>query len=113
MYLGNKISFLEQWTGTCFIASMYVMPLFYLLVNKHIVLNNKIANLIIQCGKASYNIFLFQMLYYTFFAGIIYKYIPYNVGQLLLCLLISSSIGYIFFKKEDPFTKSIIKKVVK
>ena len=111
-YLGNQISFLEQWTGTCFVAAMYIIPIFYFIINKKLLLKNRLINMIISCGKASYNIFLVQMIFYTFGAGIVYRYIQCNIFQLIICVIVPSVMGYIFFKKEDSYTKGVIKRII-
>ncbi|ORU01133.1 hypothetical protein D081_0581 [Anaerovibrio sp. JC8] len=112
-YLDNQVLFLERWTGTCFIASMYIMPVFYVLVRRNCILKNKFTDIIVRCGQASYNIYLFQMLFYYFFAGLVYQYVSYGVIQLLILFFVPPIIGYVFFTIEDPVTKSIIKKLVK
>ena len=110
-YFGNKVLFLEQWTGTCFVASMYVMPIFYIMVNKTFQIN-KSFDPIKKIGMASYNIFLFQMLYYKFLAGAVYNYIHYTLLQFVVCIFFPLIVGNLFFTKEDIFTKNIIKKIL-
>lgn len=63
---------------------------------------------LINLGKASYNIFLFQMLFYEFIVKVVYKYIPYGWLAICLCLGICLYGGWKFYCWEEVRTKKTI-----
>ena len=68
-YLGYKTSIITYWTGTSFIASLWVAPFaFYFLQSKK--LHLKPLELL---GKASYHIFLTQIVYYVGYCELLEK----------------------------------------
>lgn len=96
------------WTKTSFMAAFYIMPIFYCLVNMKYVKNIK-CKLLELCGRASYNIFLTQMVYYcTFLPG----YMQAHIGKMavvfntIICLVV----GTLFYFMEKPLTTWVVKK---
>ena len=105
-YFGFTPVITTYWTHTSLFAVLFIMPIAAVLL-----LNDKIKCKPIELlGKASYNIFLVQMLYYNV-ASIIYGAIENRVLQLLLNIVICVSVGFLFYLVETPITKYFIKKV--
>lgn len=100
-YLNCKFLFFEQWVGTNFIACMYIIPLFYIIINKKLSSNNIFVCIICKCGMASYYIFLFQMIFYAYFYFIVYNIFHVSIYQLIICLFVCTVAGYLFYKIED------------
>lgn len=59
-YLGYEPVIITEWTGTSFVACLYILPIAAVLLRK-ISVGNRVVEVV---GKASYNIFLVQMIYY-------------------------------------------------
>ena len=99
--------FTQWWTGTSFWASMFIFPIAAFLISKNI----KFKPLEI-IGKASYNIFLVQMLYFWCCADIIYGW--FSSANTFLLLLINAvfcvTVGIVFYYIETPITKLITRK---
>ena len=102
-YLGFVPVVTTKWTKTSFIACMYIMPVFAFMVK----------NCRFRCrplemlGKASFNIFLTQMIYYLA-AGSFYRRIPGRMMQLLVSVGLSTVCGVIFYMAETPVSKRIL-----
>ena len=108
-YFGNALWPLNTvWIGTSCLAGLYIIPLYkwFICINlqKDLSWLQPISNL----GKASYNIFLFQMMYYAFLAKTVYKFVPYDWLKLCLCVSICLYGGWKFYCWEDCRTKKII-----
>lgn len=95
----------KLWTGTCFCACMYVIPLVAILIHRYTIK----CTILEHIGKASYNIFLVQMVFYPYGAKYIYHYVEMRGVQLLLNLLICLGVGVIFYYVETPVTRLIIR----
>ena len=66
------------WTSTCFLACLYLLPIAdFLICRVHC--SFKPAELV---GKASFNIFLTQMVYFVYGVGFVRKIIPNHILQL-------------------------------
>lgn len=105
-YLGITPIFTKYWTGTSFWACMYILSIAAFLISRK---NMRFMPLEI-IGKASYNIFLIQMIYYLFFASYIYRIISNPYLQLGANFVICIVAGVLFYYIETPVTKFIIKK---
>ena len=104
-YYGLTPVFTEQWKTTCVFAVLFIVPIMKLLV-EHPSLNNRLLQTI---GKASFNIFLTQMMYYAYGAPLLGRlHIPF-LGQLIINYLMCCSLGVLFYIIESPFTKKVIK----
>lgn len=86
---------------------LFIIPIFGFLVDKNI----KFAPLEI-IGKASYNIFLTQMVYYCYLYGKIketFGNIYLNaVASIAICVII----GIVFYEIENRITKKVTAKVI-
>lgn len=108
-YIGSAPSFLRNWTGTCCIACLFLCPFMYQVLNYG---NNLKNNMICYIGKASYNIYLFQMLYYWICFSVICNHINNRLLQLLISILICLTVGCLFYKIENPFTNYVVQRLV-
>lgn len=102
------------WTSTSVISCLMIMPLMYKLT--HIKLSNKFGKLfnsIELIGKNTYCIFLFQMLFYCFWAKtIIYTKISSRLIQLIICIVINILGGYLLHWIEKGVVILIYKCVI-
>lgn len=98
---------LVHWSQTCFLTALFILPIagFLLRSNKMMALSFPPLELI---GKASYNIFLVQMVYFNYVAHRIYQHVP----SMLLCVIINLAItvlaGSIFYFFERKITSTCI-----
>jgi len=106
-YLGYSPKIIIYWKNTSFIACLYIVPIMFLLIKK--VKNFRFVPLEI-IGKASYNIFLVQMVWYTVGSWYLEKFIQSRVFLLGANILVCIVGGVIFYYIETPITKWIIKK---
>lgn len=109
-YFGNALWPLNTaWRGTSCLAALYIIPLYKWLVCLNLQKTLSWLQPISNLGKASYNIFLFQMMYYAFLANVVYKIVPYGWLKLCLCVSICLYGGWKFYCWEGCRTKKIIK----
>lgn len=105
-YVGLTPLITIHWTGTSFWACLYILPISLIL------LKTKLNCKVIECiGRASYNIFLIQMVYFNF-AGYIYNLIPCRIIQILFNIVFCAIGGIVFYYIEMPITKYIKEKVL-
>lgn len=104
-YLKVEPRVITEWTGTSFIACLYLLPISGFLIKKvHIRCKP------IECiGKASFNIFLVQMVYFAFAAAFVRKVTGVHILWLLAHIVICMTIGIIFYFVEQPITKKILR----
>ena len=86
------------------VACLYIIPVLRILIRQCKVHNKFLETL----GKASYNIYLVQMLFYWAFFDKLHEIVAYRAWNLLLCFVICISIGMIFFWFERLLTKRVI-----
>lgn len=104
-YLGYTPPVTNFWTGTCFWACLYLIP-----ISAWILRSSGMRNSILELfGRASYNIFLVQMVYYRG-AGIVYGLIKNRALQLGVNLMICLVMGLIFYYIEQPLTAFVNKR---
>lgn len=104
-YLGYTPPITNFWTGTCIWACLYIIPISAWILNC-----NGMKNGILELfGRASYNIFLVQMVYYRG-ARIVYGLIENRALQLGINIGICLGLGVIFYYVEKPVTDYINKK---
>lgn len=86
-YIGITPPITRYWTGTSYLASMFIVPITYFLIKKT-KLSFKPLDIL---GKASFDVFLMQMVFYSFFAGIVYGVVEHSliriVGSLVICCI--------------------------
>lgn len=99
----------RTWSGTSYIASFYLFPIacFALRRNMH----GKATILIEYIGRASYNIFLAQMIYYIHFADIVYSVFNSRVLAFLFGVLICLIIGCLFYEADRHFIRAVIRRI--
>ena len=79
-------------------------------INGHRRQLNSIHNKTLELfGKASFNIFLVQMIYYLVASKFLYPRIENVIVILIINLLVCLSVGVIFYKIETPITQKVIK----
>ena len=96
-----------SWARVNYLSSLIVMPVVYVLIKKYYSSLFKLQ-IIQQIGKASYNIFLVQMIYYNCIANILYSKVKGTLMQLTVCIIICCCIGYLFYLVENKITIYII-----
>lgn len=108
-YSGYSPKILTYWTSTCFLTSMYIIPVMDFLTGwkKRTVRFFPLE----LAGKASFNIFLTQMIYYCVFIEDINRLISNSLLRITASILICVIGGILFFLLENRFTKFVIKKI--
>ena len=107
LYMGYKPRYVIHWTGTCFLAAMYMIPIVCILIRKF-----KLRLVPIEfLGKASYHIFAMQMLYYYTVAPLVYQSVQNRKVQLLLSMGCCVCSGVLFYFVETPVSKFLQNKV--
>lgn len=104
-YLGHELYPFNYWSTTCFVACMFIMPLIYLWL-KHVEFRFPPLELL---GKASYNIFLAQMVFYFGAVPLWYNHMGGKAGRLIGAYIICLVGGVIFYFIEQPITKAVRK----
>ena len=102
-FLGYLPRVLTDWSVTSVLAALYIMPIFALAV-EHGKFHFAPLDLL---GKASYDIFLLQILYHSFWVEHIYALIPQRPLQLLVNILICCAVGIAFHFIETPITRKL------
>lgn len=102
-YAGYKPIFFFRWSRTSMLAVFYIAPIAYWLI-KNCKWECKPLALI---GKASYNVFFVQMVYFHM-ANRIFDGVEGNFGGMLTCYTICIVLGILFYKIETPITKKVL-----
>ena len=102
-YAGYKPMFFYRWSRTSMLAVFYIAPITYWLI-KNCKWECKPLALI---GKASYNVFFVQMVYFHL-ANRIFDGVEGNFGGMLTAYTICIVLGILFYKIETPITKKVI-----
>lgn len=96
----------QQWTGTSMMCAFWIFPIFIYLLKKIKSIPRLKINMV---GEASYHVFLVQMVYFS------YKSIlgmDFNIYlRCLINVIISVSVGIIFYYFEKPIQKFVKEKV--
>lgn len=103
-YRNITLFFITYWRTTSFATTLHVIPLFYWLKSTQFK-----CGFFERIGKASYNIYLVQMVYFAFFAGWLYDRIPYTILRLVINLVLCVCMGLLFYVVETPVTRFVIK----
>lgn len=98
----------EYWKTTAMPVAFYIFPIVILLFRKfyHSKIPGKLGKLLTWIGKASYHIFLVQMVYYHFELGgaimqaVWYIAVPFNI-------LVSVPAGLLFYELDNRFIKKM------
>lgn len=107
-YFRWELAFVPYWGGTCFVAGMFLLPLAYML------LSIKMSSHVLETvGKASFNIYLTQMVFFYFYYSIDISalgiYIKNDFIRFLICLAINILVGTLFYIIERPVTSNLIR----
>ena len=107
-YTSYNPLFITKWKDTSLFFGFYVIPIVYnILKIKRRDIKLKFISLV---SKASYNIFLVQMLIYYIFECLRYNFTDNVLVNILVMIVMSFLLGIIFYKIESPITKKLIKK---
>lgn len=102
-YRGYKPVIFFRWTRTCMIAVLYIAPIAYLLIKKCTWECKPLALM----GKASYNIFFVQMVFFhvanKILGGVEGTWLP-----MLLSYAFCITVGILFYYIETPITKKVL-----
>lgn len=103
-YMGYSPKIITYWTGTCFIATFLIWDF----CSRYFKMKNTIRFKPLEIvGKASYHIFLVQMVFYAYGVGLVYSVVPSVVAQLLVNIFICVIFGLVFYRIEDVLRKRI------
>ncbi len=96
-----ELELFRFWTRTSMLTAFYIFPIIYLLFHylKNKKIPGKVGVLLSEIGKASYHIFLVQMMYFEFFDDILFPLHPavlVTIGNVLVCV----TVGYGFYLIE-------------
>lgn len=105
---GERARIITYWQGTSLFACLYAAPLLFPLIAKG-KMRFKPLEII---GKASFNIFLMQMLYFLYYDFAVTEPSG-DLTEYLLSVLICVTAGVIFWLLEQPLTKLITKKITR
>lgn len=105
-YLNYSPGITQFWPETSFIAALYIVPIFQLLWRY--CKNCRVPGLTLL-GKASYHIYLVQMVYYYLCADYVYLRIPDRKVQLLVSIAACVSVGILFYCLESPITNKLLR----
>ena len=103
-YKNITLFFITYWRTTSFITTLHIIPLFYWLLDKPLK-----CGILERIGRASYNIYLVQMIYYQYRSGWLYSIITQPICQLVFNLVICVCVGLLFYAVETPITRYVIK----
>lgn len=84
------------------------MPILMILISRYQKLQITLLEIF---GRSSYNIFLTQMVWYAYGAGIIEKYAVNRFFCLYINMIICLGVGVFFYYFEVPITRRISKKI--
>lgn len=105
-YTSYSSKIITFWRGSSFVVCLFIVPILGWLIRK-VHWGFKPLEIV---GKASFNIFLIQMIYYNL-ADRIYEMIPGRGMQLLFNIVNCVVAGVIFYYLEQPITKFVVKKL--
>lgn len=97
---------ITMWNTTSLLTGLYVVPVMIVLITK---INKGFATLELY-GKASFNIFLVQMIYYNFIDRIMI-HIANKPVLLIFNIVIIGILGICFYYIEAPITKNVTKRL--
>ena len=107
-YLGGVPVFTKYWTSTSFVASLLIcFPCSLLLLFTNI--RFLPAEYV---GKASYHIFLFQMVFYEYAANYIYQSVSSRPLSFLVCFSSCISAGLLFYELERRPSAALQRRIV-
>ena len=102
-YCGYRSTYFSRWSKTSMPAALYIAPIIYLLIKKCTWECKPLALL----GKASYNIYLVQMVFF-YMANHIFDGVKGRLSSMLFTYVVCLVLGVIFYKIETPITQRVI-----
>lgn len=102
-YLGYQTRIIKYWTNTCFISTMMVVPTVSYLIR----LTTLTFHPLELIGRASYNIYLVQLVFFFGYSGRVYRFIDNIWLRLLIVMVFNVILGILFYFIEAPFTKKL------
>lgn len=100
--------FNRSWSDVNFMSCLFYLPIIAFILSKQITFKP-----LEQIGKASYHIYLIQMLYYNFVKkSILIKFLKNQFLWCTLSLLICVLIGFAFYKTENRLLKKLKKLII-
>lgn len=102
-YAGYKPTFFYRWSRTSMLAVFYIAPIAYFLIKKCTWECKPLACI----GKASYNIFFVQMVFFHL-ANRIFDGVEGSFPAMLTTYAFCISAGLLFYKIETPITKKVL-----
>ena len=106
-YAGYTPRIVYWWSKTSFLAVLYAIPIFALVFLRLAPHWGPVELL----GKASYNIFLTQMVYYRYGTRYVYPHISNRILQLTANVVICLAVGVVFYLIENPLTRKLKKRI--
>lgn len=93
---GEHAKIITMWQGTSVLTALYIAPIFYFLVRKA-----KLAFLVLEViGRASFHVFLVQMLYYHYWHSYFKDFFAPLPGY-LITLVVCTALGVLFWALES------------
>lgn len=96
----------NYWSGTSMFAVLFIIPIVAFLITN----TNTHFKPVEILGKASYNIFLVQMVYYLA-ASHVYNKVENRLVQLIISIILCTIIGTVYYYIEAPITKWLVNKI--
>lgn len=107
-YTSYEPKIIVYWTRTSFLACLYLVPIAYVILKRDLKFGLAPLELL---GKASFNIFLTQMVYYFLFSDLVYGCIQNQYVRIIVNTLVCCAFGVLFYHIESPVTKKLIKRI--
>ena len=104
-YTGYKPIILKYWTTTSFLACLYIIPVMMIILTWEKKITCKGLELL---GKASFHIYLIQMVYYNFFSERVYALVSSGQVRIIINIIICIVVGLVFYWVERPVTKLMV-----
>ncbi len=99
---GYEPKIVTFWSTTCLLCNLLIIPALGWCLLKVSIAFKPIEII----GRASYNIFLVQMIYYCF-PDEIAKALPNDWARLFVSIILCVSVGLVFYLMETPLTRKI------
>lgn len=105
-YVEIETFFVVYWKGTCVWTVLYLIPF-----ARKLIINPAHFKPFEMIGKASYHVFLVQMVWFNYAAGIAYAFVENRALQMLMNLAVSFIVGIIFYQIETRITSSVTSRI--
>lgn len=108
-YLGYDPTILHFWEKTSMMSSLFIVPVFAYLVKCHGTVRCKPLEFL---GRASYNIFLAQMVYYRYVEEFVISAVDQRWLVFVIDMVVSVVLGLLFYGVEPKWTQKWIQKAL-